>query len=343
MAITGQMRTTVRIVPLLLILLWTGWVEAESVTYKYVGSTFRADEINGTPGIFTTDDRVIASFTLDCAKAHSAGTCLNLPYQNYWALGAVDPSLVEFTAGPARLPTDMGFVNVQRFSFSTDATGQIDQWDLDLFWPDPSGVINVDTDTVLDSAAVLGGGATAFGRPGSWGTSSPVFDEEKILLRLGEPVHGQTHSGVGNLRGWAIAEFGIDRVEIHIDGKYLYDAPYGGSRGDVGAKYPDVPGSDASGFSLAFNYANLGFGSHSIIARAFDKAGEWRDVSATFDVVTFDEAFIGRDAEVDAGDAQITAEGDEITIRNIFIADRLYDLVLKWRTQEQGFEIVEIR
>jgi len=169
------------------------------------------------------------------------------------------------------------------------------------------------------------------------------LENPNIQIKLEEPIDGQAHSGIGNLRGWAIAEDGIDRVEIYIDGKYVYNAPYGGSRGDVKRAYPDIPVSGHSGFSLAFGYSNLGFGQHTIMARAFNQSGEWADASSTFDVAVFDKNFIEEGDVVDASDAQTTASGDEIFIENILIGDQLYDLRLKWRTQEQGFEIVEIR
>jgi len=169
----------------------------------------------------------------------------------------------------------------------------------------------------------------------------PVDNE--FMVHLEEPINGEVHSGIGNLRGWAIAEDGIDRVEIYIDGKYAYNAPYGGRRGDVKNDYPSIPDSGDSGFSLAFGYSNLGFGQHTIMARAFNKSGEWVDASSTFDVAAFDKKFIQDGDVVDASEAQTTASGDEISIENISIGDRLYDLRLKWRTQEQGFEIVEIR
>jgi hypothetical protein len=317
--------------------------ESLTVTYHYTGNNFHPDEISGTPGIFTPSDKVTASFTVNCELAHDAGDCRNLPYQNYYALGAVDTTSVNFAAGPAKLPTARGFTNIQRFSFSTDSSGHIVQWDMDLFWPDVTGILNVDTDNQLDSATAEGAGATTFGRPGVWGISNPVFETEKIIINMDEPVNSMTHSGIGNLRGWAIAEFGIDRVEIYIDGKYAYDAPFGGKRGDVGAKYPDVPDAANSGFSLAFSHSTIGFGEHNITARAFDQAGQWKDTTVTFNVVTFDKKYISKDDVVDTSNSDITSEGDEIYIEDIVIGDRRYDLTLKWRTQEQGFEIIEIR
>jgi hypothetical protein len=139
---------------------------ALSLTYIYRGNNFV--ELQGDTSIFSTNDRVTAQFTIDCAAAHSAGNCSNLPYDNYVELGAVKLEPHSFSAGPASLPTSAGNVEITRFSFSTDSRARIVYWDMDLFLFDPSGSINVDTDNGLDSAAALGGGAVVVGNPGDW-------------------------------------------------------------------------------------------------------------------------------------------------------------------------------
>ena len=113
-----------------------------------------------------------------------------------------------------------------------------------------------------------------------------------LRVVLEEPVAGETHGGVGNLRGWAVASEGIEKIEIWIDGAYAFDAPYGGARGDVRAAFPDVDGSDESGFSLAYAYSTLTAGVHTISAVARDRAGNSRESLASFDVVKFEEDFI---------------------------------------------------
>jgi len=62
---------------------------------------------------------------------------------------------------------------------------------------------------------------------------------DSIVLTLEEPQEGGTYTGISNLRGWAIAESGIDKIELDIDGVYAYDIQMGGNRGDVGSAYPD--------------------------------------------------------------------------------------------------------
>ena len=162
-------------------------------------------------------------------------------------------------------------------------------------------------------------------------------------LSLGEPINGEVHSGIGNLRGWAISDNGIDRVEIFIDGVYRYDAPYGGLRVDVGAAFPTVDGSLLSGYSLAFGYADLGSGQHTVRAVAYDSLGNSTEQSSTFNVVVYDQNFINSNEVVDLSGSSISASGDEIMINDASIGQRSYNLKLKWRTAEQGFEVIEIQ
>jgi hypothetical protein len=156
-----------------------GLNEGLSLTYVYRGNNLKQQD---DTGIFTTDDIVTAQFTVDCSAAHSAGDCANLPYHKYLSSGAVMLESVSFSAGPARLPTADGRARILVFSFSTDELGSILDWDMDLSLPDPSGLINVDTDNgrtrwgfPVDSASALGGKAANSRTPGKW-TVTPVTE-----------------------------------------------------------------------------------------------------------------------------------------------------------------------
>ena len=160
---------------------------------------------------------------------------------------------------------------------------------------------------------------------------------------LEEPVAGEIHGGIGNLRGWAIASDGIEKVEIWTDGVYSFDVPYGGVRGDVAGAFPDVANSTESGFSMAYSYSNLSAGAHSIRAVAYNASGVTHESGAQFEVVKFSEDFISGANAVDLSGGSCTASGDQIALVDALVSGTLYDLVLKWRVAEQGFEIVEIR
>ena len=173
-------------------------------------------------------------------------------------------------------------------------------------------------------------------------TTSSVAASDVLRVMLEEPVGGEIHGGVGNLRGWAVASEGIEKVEIWIDGAYAFDAPYGGARSDVAEAFPDVDGSDKSGFSLAYGYVDLTSGSHTISAVAHTVTGETEESAANFTVVKFKGEFISGPNAVDLSNTSCEASGDEISASNALIGGDAYDMVLDWRTAEQGFEVVAI-
>ena len=162
-------------------------------------------------------------------------------------------------------------------------------------------------------------------------------------LKLEEPINGEIHMGIGNLRGWSVASSGIEKVEIFIDGVYLDDAPYGGARDDIAGVFPDVESSGKSGFSQSFNYGILSAGEHTIKLVAHSELGNTAERNATFSVVKFDSDYISDPDAVDFDQASCSLSGDEISIVDALVDGWLYDIVLKWRKPEQGFEIVEIR
>ena len=171
------------------------------------------------------------------------------------------------------------------------------------------------------------------------GGGSDVF-----RMTLEEPVNGEIHSGVGNLRGWAVASAGITKVEIFIDGVYEFDAPYGASRGDVGDAFPDVENSTNSGYSLSYAYSLLSAGEHSITAVAHSELGEKTEVTNMFTVVKFsDSDFIAEQDAINLNSASCSVRDDEILLIDALVEDLSYDVTLKWRTATQGFEIIEVR
>lgn len=162
----------------------------------------------------------------------------------------------------------------------------------------------------------------------------------QFFMALEEPVEGARHSGVGNLRGWAVANDGIDRVEVYVDGVLYQDAPYGGSRGDVAGVFPDIDGSDQSGFSLAYNYNVLGSGEHRIEAVAYTKSGRAQVASATFEVTRPGQEFIADPNGVDLANSACTVTGQTMLVEDLSIdGDGPWDAVLRWQTASQSFEV----
>lgn len=173
-------------------------------------------------------------------------------------------------------------------------------------------------------------------------TASPAATSEQIILSLEEPGSGSVYSGVGNVRGWAVAPQSIQRIELAIDGAYQTDIPSGGLRTDVGDAYSTYPNADTSGFSMAFNYSNLALGPHTLTVRAVDGRGDDRVVTTTFNVARFDNAFISDPSSVSLNGATVRDDGKSILIDNLLVEGKRYDLRLDWRTATQGFAIAEI-
>jgi len=161
-------------------------------------------------------------------------------------------------------------------------------------------------------------------------------------VTLEEPAVGLVHMGVGNLRGWAVSSAGIRKVEAFLDGEFLGEIPYGGARTDVGLAFPDIDGSDQSGFGMSFNYSGLSAGIHTIEVVAHSIDNKTASDSAQFETVRFDREFIGAGEVINLNAAASVLTNDQIRVENISIAGEYYNLLLRWRTAEQGFEIVEI-
>jgi hypothetical protein len=171
------------------------------------------------------------------------------------------------------------------------------------------------------------------------GTSGTV---SSLGVTLEEPAVGLVHMGVGNLRGWAVSSAGIRKVEAFLDGEFLGEIPYGGARTDVGLAFPDIDGSDQSGFGMSFNYSGLSAGIHTIEVVAHSIDNKTASDSAQFETVRFDREFIGAGEVINLNAAASVLTNDQIRVENISIAGEYYNLLLRWRTAEQGFEIVEI-
>ena len=163
-----------------------------------------------------------------------------------------------------------------------------------------------------------------------------------IVLALEEPAPGSVYSGVSNVRGWAVAPAGMQKIELYVDGTPQGNIPLGGRRADVGAAYPTYPGAADSGFAMALNYSNLTAGPHTLTVRAYDATGGARDASAAFTVARFATAFMADPAAVNLDQATLARAGNTITIQNLLAAGSSYDAQLTWRTAAQGFALTQI-
>jgi hypothetical protein len=166
------------------------------------------------------------------------------------------------------------------------------------------------------------------------------FDGKTDLrLVVEEPVVGGTHSGIGLIRGWAVSSNDIERVQVFLDKEYLFDIPYGGKRSDVGSVLTEVAGSENSGFASAFNYSSLGKGEHELRLRAIDNFGSTLERVVRFEVTRFVSEFIQKGDAVELGWSGVIGMGDSLIIRDALIDGDYYNIILKWRTSSQKFEL----
>ena len=170
--------------------------------------------------------------------------------------------------------------------------------------------------------------------------------DERIQIAIEEPAAGGRYSGISNLRGWAVSPAGMGSyyLDVYIDGEFVFDLVVYGKRTDVGNAFPDYPGSDTGGFSMAYNYKDLSPGEHEIRIRAFDNAGNYNDAAATFTTERLGSQFIAEDSAVDLSTASITRTDDQtITISNATVEGEQYDFMLTWDRASQGFKAQDIQ
>ncbi|MCP5451217.1 MAG: glycosyl hydrolase 53 family protein [Gammaproteobacteria bacterium] len=171
---------------------------------------------------------------------------------------------------------------------------------------------------------------------------TPPTPNDNIILALEEPANDSIYSGVSNVRGWAVAPQGLQKIELYVDSAFQGNIPLGGKRTDVGAQYPTYPGSADSGFAMALNYSNLTAGSHTLTVRAFDTGGGARDASAAFTVARFANSYMGDPAAVNVDQTTLTRSGNVINIQDLQAEGKTYNVRLDWRPAAQGFAITQI-
>ncbi|MEA1048407.1 Ig-like domain-containing protein [Lamprobacter modestohalophilus] len=168
----------------------------------------------------------------------------------------------------------------------------------------------------------------------------------EIQMFLETPEQGAVLTGVAFIRGWAVAPTGISGVQLYVDGSYVMDIPIGESRPGVQNIYPSYPGSDKSGFNIAYQYSKLGGGAHQFTVRAIDAGGQYKDASASFTVTRFNTSnennYIRNPNSVSLQSATVNNNGTSITVSGMTVDNTTYDVTLAWSTLLQGLAITNI-
>lgn len=249
-----------------------------------------------------------------------------------------------------RFLSDPGLVRLTDAAVSVDRQGVIISnlkvesraYDVRLHWRVASQQFEIES-VVLDESS--GGGITRRATSSALTpipSNNPSNPKTPLIIALEEPSSQFTSNGIANLRGWAVGQSAIKKIELFIDGQYSSDVPFGGARFDVGNIYPEYPNSSKSGFSMAFSYSDLSEGNHTALVRVHDAKGRTQDSNTTFNVTRFKNSFIPKLSSVSLAGASVKVENEQIIISKLKAEGLLYTVYLQWRTATQQFEIQKI-
>lgn len=110
------------------------------------------------------------------------------------------------------------------------------------------------------------------GRPGS-SSNTTVLSNKPSFLVCDEPGEGDRNprSGVVSVRGWCVAEGGVDEVEVEVSGMKPGRVKPSMPRPDVKKAHPDLDPSGRAGFLFEFDSADLPNGTYSILLRLYSE------------------------------------------------------------------------
>ncbi|MEE4218233.1 MAG: CAP domain-containing protein [Xanthomonadales bacterium] len=169
-------------------------------------------------------------------------------------------------------------------------------------------------------------------------SASPALAE--ITFNIEEPVQDSTRSGIGLVSGWAVSDLGIESVEVFMDGERIGFVPYGSGRGDVGAAFPDIPGSDFSGWGMKWGYGLTPEGEHTLRIVVTEQGGGTASREVTFNTIRFNTEFISDPADVVTAGASIESPVDgRLVITGAEVMGEMVDIELVWDTGSQQFLI----
>jgi hypothetical protein len=89
----------------------------------------------------------------------------------------------------------------------------------------------------------------------------------------GSPGGDNAARGLMPVQGWALAQSGVNAVDIVVDGGIVARAHYGRRRPRVAVLYPSFPDAPAAGFAYQLDTTHFFNGLHSVSARVMSNAG----------------------------------------------------------------------
>ncbi|MEM9557763.1 MAG: hypothetical protein AAGC60_26120 [Acidobacteriota bacterium] len=111
-------------------------------------------------------------------------------------------------------------------------------------------------------------------------SAAPAAAQETVRGFFEGPVNGD-NAGTGaiGMTGWALADSGVQRVEILVDGEIVGTSIFGQNRPDVANQFPFFPDSAGAGFAYQLNSTDFPNGPHMVSARVVTNLGNRIDIS----------------------------------------------------------------
>ncbi len=107
----------------------------------------------------------------------------------------------------------------------------------------------------------------------SGGRGSTALTSARSYLVCEEPkaTDKKPHSGNISVKGWCLAEGGVDFVRVEIPGLPAIESPPSVARADVKKAHPDLDATGCAGFFIKFDSSTLSNGRHPITIQAISQ------------------------------------------------------------------------
>jgi hypothetical protein len=101
---------------------------------------------------------------------------------------------------------------------------------------------------------------------------------EPILGSLDAPARGSTLRETGVVGGWAVAESGVKRIAIYLDGQFVSFESVDGKRPDIAKLYAKTfPNAEMSGWTAVLDFSKMADGEHRMVAQVETNRGGLRE------------------------------------------------------------------
>jgi N-acetylmuramoyl-L-alanine amidase len=92
------------------------------------------------------------------------------------------------------------------------------------------------------------------------------------------PRNGEALHGTVEVRGWALSEGGVQKVNVYVDRNYAVGATLGISRPDVAKAFPAFSHGADAGWTASLDTAKFRAGTHELVVQCTANNGATRDL-----------------------------------------------------------------